>query len=83
MSVKKEDFERELNIIFQKAIGNYIDVNAGELHRIVGGYPGADTNRMASCNNVMRKMMKLSDIVLAQPTKRQGASLTIRYTLPR
>jgi hypothetical protein len=41
----------------------HIDINSGDLHRKLGGYPG--------------------DEVLAAPPKGKGATLTIRYVLPR
>lgn len=61
-----------------------IDVNAGDLHAKVGGYPGRD-HRMPVCCSVMRSSMDSAagDTILSEPPSRQGASLTIRYTLPR
>ena len=60
----------------------YIDINSGELHRIVGGHPGTD-HRMPVCCAVMLNEQRAGDVILAQPPKRKGASLTIRYQLPR
>src|SRR5688572_3297116 len=60
----------------------YVDVSAGELHRDVGGYPGAD-HRMPTCCDVMRRAMKGGDEIVSAPPKGNGASLTIRYCLPR
>ena len=60
----------------------YIDVNAGWLHRQVGQYPGHN-HRMPVCNVVMRSEMRPGDVVLCEPPKGRGASLTIRYELPR
>lgn len=61
-----------------------MDVNAGELHRRVGGYPGSNHRMPVSCE-VMRSAMgsDAGDIVLSQPPKGDGATLTIRYVLPR
>jgi len=61
-----------------------VDVNAGDLHRRVGGYPGPD-HRMPNCCSVMRQAMAADagDSILEEPPGGQGASLTIRYTLPR
>ena len=60
----------------------YIHINAGELHRKVGGYPGPN-HRMPVCCNVMYREQRVGDKVLSSPPKGQGASLTIRYKLPR
>jgi hypothetical protein len=80
-----QDFERELQRRLAQAqeSGNpYVDVNSGELHRDVGGYPGRD-HRMPICCGAMMSSMKFGDEVLARPPKGRGASLTIRYKLPR
>jgi hypothetical protein len=55
-------------------------VNAGELHRSVGGYPGPG-NRMPICCRVMRKYMSDGDRIVAAPPRGDGASLTICYEL--
>lgn len=34
------DFQAALDSIFRHAKGNFVDVKAGDLHRLVGGYPG-------------------------------------------
>jgi 5-methylcytosine-specific restriction protein A len=60
----------------------HLDVNAGELHRGLGGYPGPD-QRMPACCAAMRSAMRAGDIVLSEPPKGAGASLTVRYRLPR
>ena len=85
MLVAVEDFERELQKqLAQAQVSNkqYVDVNSGELHRDVGGYPGKD-HRMPTCCDTMIAAMKIGDEVLTQPPKGRGATLTIRYKLPR
>ncbi len=57
-------------------------VKAGDLHRIVGGYPG-NNHRMPVCCAVMRSFMRSDDRFLYQPPKGNGASLEIEYRLPR
>jgi hypothetical protein len=60
-----------------------VEVSAGELHRSVGGYPGPD-HRMPVCCSVMRfEFSEDCDRVLESPLSGDGASLTIRYNLPR
>ena len=60
----------------------YLDINSGQLHRKVGGYPGPK-HTMPSCCNVMYEEQRAGDKVLSSPPKGRGASLTIRYKLPR
>jgi hypothetical protein len=59
-----------------------ITVQAGELHRRVGGYPGPN-HRMPICCEVMRATMRAGDRIVAQPPSGIGASLEIEYRLPR
>ena len=60
----------------------YVDINSGNLHRTVGGYPG-NNHRMPVCCEVMYAEMRTGDQTLASPPKGKGASLTIRFNLPR
>lgn len=85
MAPKAEDFREELNKILaeaQKRGAPYVEVSAGELHRRVGDYPGTN-HRMPVCCEVMRQIMKKGDEIISEPPKGKGASLTIRYKLPR
>jgi len=82
-----DEFRETLYRIFYEAFKQgqtAIEVNAGDLHARVGGYPGTN-HRMPSCCSVMRAAMDPSagDRVLSEPRRGQGATLTIRYTLPR
>ncbi len=78
-----KDFEDELNAIFAGHEGKkYVDVSSGDLHTRVGGYPGRD-HRMPLCCRVMRSNMKSIDQILDEPPSGQGATLLIRYRLPR
>lgn len=60
----------------------FVDVTSGDLHRRVGGYPGP-LHAMPTCCSVMRSAMMPADIVMSAPPSGVGASLTIRYALPR
>ena len=83
--VSASQFRVALRLVLNRAIYQgvaSVDVNAGSLHRIVGGYPGRD-HRMPICCAVMRAEMEGKDVIIAAPPKGQGARLTIRYTLPR
>ena len=80
-----KQFEDELDGIFalaQKRGESRIEVKSGDLHRRVGGYP-AHNNRMPVCCTVMKRKMKPGDQVLQEPPSGQGATLVIRYRLPR
>jgi hypothetical protein len=82
---KTLNFDLVLDKLFQDASTqgqSFLDVSAGELHRLVGGYPG-NGHRMPTCCSRMRKAMNMNDTVLQTPPKGNGASLTIRYSLPR
>jgi 5-methylcytosine-specific restriction protein A len=50
----------------------------------LGGYPGRD-HRVPICCKVMKSAMArdYGDMPLQEPPSGQGASLTIRYVLPR
>ena len=61
-----------------------VAVKAGDLHKQVGGYPEPKGNhRMPICCEVMRKEMGIRDEIMHSLQKGKGASLTIRYDLPR
>ena len=81
------DFESEIRRLWamptNQATG-YADIKAGDLHHAVGGYPVPDGNhRMPVCCDAMLGLMRPGDKILNEPPKGKGASLTIRYILPR
>ena len=85
MSQSSEDFRETLHNLFAKAeelgfVG--VDVNSGNLHRRVGGYPGQD-HRMPACCDVMYSEMTSADSVISQPESGKGASVIVRYQRPR
>lgn len=59
-----------------------VEVQAGALHRQLGGYPGPE-HRMDLCCEVMRAEMAAADAVRAEPENGTGPHLVIRYVLPR
>jgi 5-methylcytosine-specific restriction protein A len=80
-----EDFKLELHRVMLEAMREserIAEVNAGELHRRVGDYPGRN-HRMPVCCQVMRAAFApdAGDVILEEPTSGQGASLTILYVL--
>jgi len=82
----REEFECGLALIFDDAERQRMDaieVSAGNLHRLVGGYPDPSTHRIPVACNVMRKAIKPGDVSLPNTLKRDGASFAVRYRLPR
>lgn len=80
-----EDFQEELNRILLSSRWKgmpYVDVESGYLHQQAGHYPNRN-HRMPICCRVMKSNMKEGDRILQQPPSGQGASLIIRYRLPR
>jgi hypothetical protein len=66
----------------QRASRAFVNINSGDLHRSVGGYPGRN-HQMPSCCAAMESEMQDGDVIISRPPKGHGASLTIRYKLPR
>ena len=59
-----------------------LTVTSGVLHSKVGGYPGPN-HRMPMCCDAMYGAIKEGDQVIERPPKGKGATLKIRYLLPR
>lgn len=79
------DFRRALYEAFDTAAHSgepSITINAGVLHRTLGGYPGPG-HRMPICCSVMREMMGQDDVLIASPPQGNGARLTVEYHIPR
>ena len=68
--------------VAQRARRSHVDVTAGNLHRDVGGYPGPH-HQLPICCKVMKEAMRAGDLIVSAPANGTGASLTIRYLLPR
>ena len=88
MAPAEHQFARELMAQIGRAQQQgrpHVEVNAGELHRLLGGYPAPDgRHAMPVCCEVMReKYVEGHDTIIHKPPKGRGASLTIRYRLPR
>lgn len=80
-----QDFQNELDrtLAFAQQEGrSFVEIKSGDLHRSTGGYPGR-TKRMPTCCAVMKRNMKPGDEILEQPASGQGATLRIRFSLPR
>jgi hypothetical protein len=80
-----KDFQSELDSIFasaQQQGKSFIEIKSGDLHRSVGGYH-RHNHRLPSCCRVMKRNMKPGDQILQQPPSGEGATLIIRFKLPR
>lgn len=81
-----EEFREQLIEVFrvseERRLASVV-VNAGDLHRRVGGYPNRSNHRMPVCCEVMRSTMRRGDVIVDQPRKGKGAALTVRYLIPR
>ena len=85
MPPKADDFRSELRARLRAAelAGKaFLDVNAGDVHRAIGGYPGPKTHRMPMCRSVMRQELHAGDSIVSERAS-DGASFTARYKLPR
>ena len=84
-----DNFQDELSASIERARRQgrgHIEVNAGELHRAVGGYPAKSgaPDRMCRCRNVMREELKRGQAeVIHDGDGGDPPALTIRYDLPR
>ncbi len=88
---RKEDFMKKIEDLKKEARENKrksIDINAGDLHKILGDFKGKDA-RMHSCCLALYDSMKPQDDIIELPkpqshnveTKGYGSRLTIRYNL--
>ncbi len=80
-----DDFRRALGEQFERAAragSPHVDVKSGDLHRDLGGYPGRN-HRMPLCCHIMNEAIRAGDKVLSGPPSGKGATLVIRYKLPR
>ena len=80
-----DEFQSELRSLLREAESRslpHLEINSGQLHRKLGGYPGTKA-QMPSCCLAMYHEQKAGDEVISRPPKGKGASLTIRYQLPR
>jgi len=82
-----EEFRIALNAVFAertKSGASSVVVVSGDLHRAVGGYPAErGAHSMPNCCSVMRQAVRARDQVISSPPSGAGATLTIRYLLPR
>lgn len=81
----KDDFRNELRKRLRNAElrgARELKINSGELHRQLGGYPGP-AHKLPSCCDAMHEEMRAGDELIEGPPKGRGASLTIKYALPR
>jgi hypothetical protein len=73
---------QRMNNAFKTGI-QYVDIGSREVHLALGDYPNPTTHRMPVLCQVVRSELTPSDVILHQPPRGKGASLKIRYALPR
>lgn len=81
----KQDFVAALEELFAKAAkagSKSVDIKAAALHTLVGVYPSRG-HSMPTCCTVMCEAMQPADQVLTTPPGGKGATLEVRYRLPR
>jgi 5-methylcytosine-specific restriction protein A len=81
----KEDFRGDIRARLQKATDEglkAVTLDSRVIHRALGGYPGIN-HRMPSCCEAMYDEMRAGDEIVEAPPKGRGATLRIRYRLPR
>jgi hypothetical protein len=81
-----DEFREEIRAQLREAElagASEIELNAGQVHRKMGGYPGLNHQMKPCCDALYAEMHDGLDEVLAAPNKRHGASVTIRFGLPR
>jgi hypothetical protein len=81
----KDQFQSEIRSQLRNAElrgANFLELNSGLVHRKLGGYPGTN-HQMPSCCDAMYDEKRSEDTILSAPKNGRGASLTIRYALPR
>ena len=80
---KQNNFSQALENAKAKALENgasSLTITSGELHRMVGGYPGTG-HRMPMCCEAMYSAMLPGDIIVSKPPSGKGASVKITYHL--
>ncbi|MFN0193651.1 MAG: hypothetical protein ACKVP5_17040 [Aestuariivirga sp.] len=76
------ELQRQLGQAQAKGLPS-VDIKSGDLHRTVGVYPDAKRHRMPVCCDVMYDEQRSGDQIISKPPKGKGATLVIRYKLPR
>jgi 5-methylcytosine-specific restriction protein A len=80
----KVDFLIELQKQIDRAIRQgrlHIEINAGELHRVIGGYPSRSARMPVCCTALREELQRRKGSIIFEPPSGQGAALTIRYDL--
>lgn len=84
-----DDFRAESKAQIERATKQgrpHVEINVGELHRVIGNYPSSDVGHhsMPSCCAAMREEFDRGKAEIIHQTESGNApALTIRYTLPR
>ncbi len=81
------DFREEIQAQIRRATKqgrSHLEINAGELHRILGNYPSNGDHSMPSCCLAMYEEFEKGNAeIIYRTASGNSASLTIRYVVPR
>lgn len=86
MPSKESKFRAELRAqieLAEKQHHGHIDINSGELHRKLGGYPGPNHSMPTCCRGMWQEHAEGHAYTVSRPPSGADASLTIRYLLSR
>ena len=84
-----DDFRAELSAQIERARRQgrpHAEINAGELHHALGGYPpkSGTSHAMPSCCNTMWEEFRRGNAeIIHETASGRAVALTIRYKLPR
>ena len=81
--VSTDHFRQELRTQMDRATKHgspNVLINAPDLYKSAGGYPGSN-NGMPLCCDAMQDEMQPGDLLLIE--RSSGAGMTVRYFLPR
>lgn len=82
VAINIDTFRGALKKKLSESKGDSMVITSRELHCLVSGYPSRN-HRMPTCCRAMREAMQPGDREIDSPSKGNGATLTIRYVLPR
>ena len=80
-----QDFRAKLHMLFARADAagaQCVEISSRQLHIEVGGYP-TPLHGMPTCCHTMYREMKHGDRIVSAPPKGKGATVVIRFALPR
>lgn len=78
-----QTFREALERVFEESEPPFVDVTSGNLYHRVGGGVGREYTMASCCNAMLEARQPGDEIRPGGPPSQHGATLTIRYVLPR